>query len=82
MRSSLGQFRNFIEGNIWKDIQDELHHWIEDIRDQLEDPEGKLFMEDIKRLQGNIEAIRNVLNLPANLILNLEDELEEKNGRS
>ena len=82
MRTSLGQMRDFVEGVIWKDIVDELSLWIEDIRDQLEDPGHELFPEDIKRLQGNVEALRRVLELPKNLILNLEDELEESNERS
>ena len=82
MRTSLGQMRDFVEGVIWKDIVDELSLWIEDIRDQLEDPGHEFFPEDIKRLQGNVEALRKVLELPKNLILNLEDELEESNERS
>ena len=80
MRSSVGQLKDFVDGVIWRDIQDELKLWLEDIRDQLEDPGHELFPEDIKRLQGNAEAVRRVLELPRNLILNLEDDLEAKNG--
>ena len=79
MRSSVGQLKDFVDGVIWRDIQDELKLWLEDIRDQLEDPGHELFPEDIKRLQGNAEAVRRVLELPRNLILNLEDDLEAKN---
>jgi len=80
VRSSVGQLKDFVDGVIWRDIQDELKLWLEDIRDQLEDPGHELFPEDIKRLQGNAEAVRRVLELPRNLILNLEDDLEAKNG--
>ena len=78
MRSSLGQLKDFFSGVIWQDIKDELNTWLEDIRNALEDPGKTLFMEDIKRLQGNAEAIRNVLTLENSLILNKEDELKEE----
>ena len=74
MRSSVGMLKDFTEGVVWQDLKDELGLWLEDIRNRLEDSDNTLFPEDIKRLQGNAEAVRNVLMLPENLILNLEGD--------
>lgn len=82
MRSTLEQLRDFFEGLVWRDIEDELRLWLDDIRNLLESPDGTPFIDDVRRLQGSAEAIRNVLKLPENLIHNKEIELEEeKNGR-
>ena len=76
MRSTIGQLKDFFEGVIWQDIEDELHAWIEDIRDSLEG-RNTLFIEDVNRLRGSVEAVRNVLALKETMIANKEDELKE-----
>ena len=66
-------FKDFLETTIWRDISSELKTWLEDIRDQLE----SLETDDSKkfyRLQGNSEAVRNMLRLPEQVLNNILDD--------
>ena len=77
-KSSVSMVEEFVEGCIWKDIECELHIWLNDVRDHLEDPEGILKLEELKKLQGNAEALRNVLDIPETIIRNIQISLEER----
>ena len=71
--------REFFENSIiWEDVKDEIKLWIEDIRDILEDRDKTQFIEDFRRLQGSSEALRNVLNLAEQMIMNKEIEIKER----
>jgi len=73
--SSIGQLIDFKENSIvWKDIKNELHVWLEDIRDLLENPDGDMSVRVLDRLGGNAETLRNILALPEVLIDILEGQ--------
>jgi len=77
-KSSVRKIEDFIESVIWKDFELELHLWLNDVRNSLEDPKGELDLYEVKKLQGCAEAIRNVLDLPETIIKNIIIELEEE----
>lgn len=62
IRSTAGQFTEFLESTIWADVKGELDIWLEGVRDGLEDT--NLGVEDLYRNQGRAEAVRYVLSLP------------------
>ena len=62
LRSTAGQFNEFLESTIWADIENELNVWLEGVRDGLEDT--SMGVEDLYRNQGRAEAVRYVLSLP------------------
>ena len=76
-RSTPKMFEEFVKTSIWVDIKGELNKWLEDIRTILEDVEGNLDFGDLKRLQGSADAVRNMMNLPENVM----DSIEEDNKR-
>ena len=55
-KSTPKAFKDFIEGYIWADIEQELNCWIEDIREQLETTSE---IENVLRLQGNLQLCKN-----------------------
>ena len=79
MRTSARDWTDFAKSPVWLDMSEELNVWINDLHQQMENPE--LSAELWRRLQGNIEAIRNVLNMPLILAENLKAQEEEENDR-
>jgi hypothetical protein len=61
--------RDFIISAIWRDLRDELHQWLEDIRNQLEIESN---VEIIRRLQGNAEAVNRFIRLPEVMVEAME----------
>lgn len=76
IRSSLGQFREFLESTVWTDIQRELSIWLEGVRDGLENIETD--EKDLYRNQGRAEAVRYVLTLPETIKDSLEEQAQIK----
>jgi len=76
MISTVYDFEQFVRGSIWKDMQEELGIWLEEIQKSLENPEAEEAV--LRRLQGNAETIRKVLMLPEVVMHNLKLELEEE----
>lgn len=71
--SSKGQLSDFIKFSaIWKDMQNEMNAWLDEIRNQLENNGGDLSYRTLDRLGGNAETIRNLQNLPRILLEDLE----------
>jgi hypothetical protein len=62
LRSTAGQFAEFMESTIWADVRAELEVWLEGVRDGLEDT--SLSIENLYRNQGRAEAVRYMLSLP------------------
>ncbi|MFA5448193.1 MAG: hypothetical protein WC233_07945 [Sphaerochaeta sp.] len=59
----------FFTGKIWnKAIKKELQSWLDDIRDKLDCEHEPVI---IHRLQGNIEAVKRIMNIDTYMI---EDE--------
>lgn len=67
--SSETDFRNFLSSNLWRDLSNEMNAWLNDIREQLEITAE---VDTIRRLQGNVEAVRRFLDLPQTLLDILE----------
>ena len=76
LKSSVGQFYEFLEGTVWADIKAELGVWLEGVRDGLEDTESN--EKDLFRNQGRAEAIRYVMSLPETIRDQLIDEQQMK----
>ena len=73
-RSSAQGFDDFIEGNIWKDIANDLEEWLNDIHDAMEDPNEALTDRQQAKLRGNAEAVRKFLLIPVVLRDNVLDD--------
>jgi hypothetical protein len=80
-RSSEGMFKEFLKSSIWKDMVYELEQWMKDIHEMLEDADGDLDFGKIKKLQGNIETLRNVKDMPQNILDNIRDDVERTNRK-
>lgn len=74
MRSSLGQLKDFKESTIWADISEELRVWINQIHEELEDPDADMTDKMLYRLGGSALAIRNMTNIVDVLIGLAEDD--------
>lgn len=68
-----GQLTEFFKSSIiWKDIEEELDIWLDEIHVQLENPNGDLSPRTLDRLGGNAETIRNVLSIGEVLLINYD----------
>jgi hypothetical protein len=76
MRSSLGQLSDFFKGNIWKDIEEELDIWLDEVRDQLENTDLNFSHRTLDQLGGCAKALRNVKMIGEVLIALAEDNIE------
>ena len=74
LKATLGQWKDFTESIIWQDIQSELQMWLKDTWELLERED--VDWETTMLLRGRARAIREMLQLPTNII----SYLEEKNG--
>ena len=80
-RSSEGMFREFLNSSIWKDMVYELEQWMKDIHEMLEDADGEFDFGKLRKLQGNIETLRNVKDMPQNILDNIKDDVERTNRK-
>jgi hypothetical protein len=77
MRSTVGMVEEFSENKVWQDMVELFGIWLEDIRDQLEDPSGLTTDKVLARLAGNAEALRRCMHAPEWLINHLEGKEQE-----
>jgi len=77
LQCSVSEFKEGMESLFWQDIKNQLEAWKKDIRDASEDPDGVLTDKQTHVLQGNVKAIRYVLQLPEQTLKNLEDKVTE-----
>lgn len=68
LSATYSEYRDFIESNVWGDIHKELVMWIESLRDELEFEEG----QEIKKIQGRISALKEVLEFPHRILSSFE----------
>ena len=75
-RSSAGQFRDFTASVMWQDMRAELNRWLDDIHISMEDEdlEEKVY----RQLQGSAKSIRNMLQMPVQIIHNIELDAERE----
>lgn len=67
---------------LWPEVKEELEVWIDQLRMILEDSEDSTSLKDIHQAQGSLRALRNVLQLPEQLLDQKQsNEEEEENGR-
>jgi hypothetical protein len=66
---------------IWPDVTEEVNVWIEQLRIILEDSEDETTLKDIHQAQGSLRALRNVLELPQQLLANKLSDEEIENER-
>jgi len=75
MKSTIEQLDNFSESFIWQDIMEELESWLKDIHKGLEDAGNTMSDKHLHRLGGNAEAVRNFMQMPEQMLMNLKDDL-------
>ncbi len=76
MHSTAYDFEQFAMTDLWKDIQDELSLWLKQVHEAMEDT--TISNDTLRQLQGNAQALRNVLKLPENVAENLRLQMEEE----
>ena len=64
-------FQDFMTSTIWRDIVYELEQWIKDLHKELESPDRTDDIRLVRQLQGNIEAVRKVLQMPQEIVENI-----------
>jgi hypothetical protein len=70
-----GIWEDFVEGHLWRDFQKELECWLVDTWAQLEvttDP------EDAAQLRGRARTLREVMNLPGQVIFMIQQKQDEE----
>ena len=71
-KASLHEYKDFVEGNIWSDIQTVLRERIENYHVMLEEATA----EELPRIQGAISELRFLLYLPQGTIAKMKEEQE------
>jgi hypothetical protein len=74
-RGQLGEF--FKSSVIWKDIQDELDVWLDEVHMQLENNDGEFSTRVLDRLGGSAEAIRNFMDFQKVIMTNYDIDMEK-----
>lgn len=81
--SSVDDLRLFVDGPVWEDLYNSLKTTIESLRDELETlgPEGRdegIRLAEFAFLQGQLAALRVLVDLPKLLLITKESEMREK----
>jgi hypothetical protein len=74
MRSNIGNLIDFKESIIWQDICGEIDIWLDEIRNQLENPDLAMTHRRLDQLGGNAKALRRVKGIIDILINIAQDE--------
>lgn len=72
---SHNEFKRHLEA-LWPEIEREIQDWISDLQNILEDPNDAVTDKETYQARGSIRALRNVLQLPEQL-LDEKSTLEE-----
>lgn len=77
-RCTSGMWEDFQEGHLWSDFKKELFCWLSDTWIKLESESDP---EEAAQLRGRARTIREVLQLPENVIamIQLNDERRDRN---
>ena len=68
-QASYQQYKDFVASNLWVDLQAELHSWIDDLHDYLENETNE---PEMYRFQGRLQACRQLLTLPDRIMGGME----------
>jgi hypothetical protein len=86
VRSTIGSLEDFKDSLIWQDICEEFDVWLEEIRNQLENPDIEMGHRTLDQLGGNAKALRRAKGVLDVLINLAQDEIDnqekEKGGRN
>ena len=78
LHATKGQLEEFFKSSaIWKDMQNELNIWLNEIHRQLENNDGEFSARVLDRLGGSAETIRNVQDIGEVLLANYDIESDE-----
>ena len=78
--SSFGMISDFEESAVWQDLKKMFGAWLVDIQIKLEDFDGNTPEYVLRRLQGNAQTLRRVMDAPKWLVANIEGkEIEHGN---
>lgn len=75
--SSLDEAQLFLNSRIWRDLRGELTSWIDMLHVDLE---GQSSVDEIRWIQGRIQAIREVMVLPQRLCEEIQRETRRSEG--
>jgi len=70
-----GQYKDFIESSVWKDLSKVLSAWLEGLKIDLE---VETEYSRMLGLQGGIKGIKLLLALPQQILDDLATDLEQK----
>jgi hypothetical protein len=76
VRSTAEGMKRFLEGNIWKDLLNEMKVWDYQLLKQYDSCDS---VETLRYLQGARESISYCMQLPERILEGLEAEKEEEN---
>lgn len=77
---TLGQLRDFKSSDIWEMIVEELLIRIENLRSEMEDPDGNLSIDKLRQMQGGIRAFREVKDTVLDYLMTQVEERKDVNG--
>jgi hypothetical protein len=63
----------------WKAVMEQLNEWLNDIKEEALDPDGKNDLAVFKRLGGNAQSIKRMMMLPEIFLDLIEYEREKGN---
>ena len=67
-----------VMGNQWPLVQEQIDNLISNARDQLSDEQRTHDIEDVRKLQGEIEAYKRLRAIPSTCIRDIEHKLGKK----
>lgn len=65
LNASQQEYKDFILSHIWSDMTTEFSNWIDSLRSEMESEDD---LEEIRKDQGRISALREVLDFPIQVI--------------
>ena len=67
--ASYQQYKDFIQSNLWADLQSEIKAWIEDIHGYLEHEDD---LQEVYRFQGRVQSCKQLLALPERIMTTMD----------
>lgn len=74
LKGNLEEYKDFSNSIIWHDMQGEFEIWISALRNELEFLDD---LDEIRKTQGRISALREVLEFPSRVISTYEARKNE-----
>jgi hypothetical protein len=80
MLCSPGMLEDFKKSSIWEDMVSEINTRIEIRRLEMEDPDGMLTVDDLRRAQGGIKAYKEIRDNLLESLIEMSSETSNVKG--